>query len=342
MEGQTLRAVCLTLLVGTFISSAASETDGSTPAADFTTIIPKEGFVKDVKQVFKLGPSSTLQVIDKTGSAVYLPEENKGTNEPLVEPFSTAYRYENGACDFNKTIRFKEVFPGYSAALWVREPSSSGESYNAIARGPVRYTFTNPPADYLGGGLSFCVRFKTVLPSGSNSGTSTTTRATPATSSDTKPTEGVTPEAESTQDPSTQPSSPPPSATGPGSSGNGAGTENGGHGSEEDRENGLDANGSRPDAPPALGVNNGEDPHSLGLEFQVAPKTQNVGNNGLTSSAGVEENVGSRLRRLNEIPEMNGAFLTIVVHSGSWGLAGRISALSLFLLSVASSLLPVS
>ncbi|CBZ56343.1 unnamed protein product [Neospora caninum Liverpool] len=187
MERQIFRAVCLTLLMGTVLSCMASQTSKPTAEADFTTTIPTEGLERDVEQVFSLGPSATLQVIDETGNAKYLPETIESHAEASSGPYSAAYRFDNGACDFSKTIEFKDAFPGYTKPLWVHEESDSVESEKVSVGGPVRYTFTNPPAEYLGGGLSFCVRFKTVVAAGSDAETSTSTPSTSSADSSTEP-----------------------------------------------------------------------------------------------------------------------------------------------------------
>ncbi|CBZ56341.1 unnamed protein product [Neospora caninum Liverpool] len=189
MERQLFRAACLTLILGTVLSCVASDTTGLETEADFKTTIPKEGLQRDLEQVFSLGPSSTLQVIDETGKAVYLPEPSQSVDGASSGPYSAAYRFDNGACDFSKTIEFKDAFPGYTKPLWVHEDSDSVESGKVSVRGPVRYTFTNPPAEYLGGGLSFCVRFKTVVAAGSDAETSTSTTATSSDSSNDSQTE---------------------------------------------------------------------------------------------------------------------------------------------------------
>ncbi|ESS34655.1 Toxoplasma gondii family A protein [Toxoplasma gondii VEG] len=118
VEGQTLRAVCLFLIIGTFLSSATIETTSKT-AVDFTVTILKDGLEKNVEQVMNLGPSGTLRVTDETAEAVYQPENNNGTDGTLTGPYDSAYSFENGACDFTKTLNFKEAFPGYTKPIWV-------------------------------------------------------------------------------------------------------------------------------------------------------------------------------------------------------------------------------
>ncbi|KEP62267.1 UNVERIFIED_CONTAM: Toxoplasma gondii family A protein [Hammondia hammondi] len=174
MERHIFRAVCLALLTETVSHCVASE-NSATPKtkADVTTTIPKAGLKGDVEQVFSLGPSGTLQITDETGTAVYLPNPGEDVDGALLDLYGFAYRYEKGACDFNKTVKFKDAFPGYDKSLWVQLKSSAEDNGKTSQTGTVRYRFTNPPAKYLGGGLSFCVRFQTVLSSGSTSLTST-------------------------------------------------------------------------------------------------------------------------------------------------------------------------
>ncbi|CBZ56342.1 unnamed protein product [Neospora caninum Liverpool] len=224
MERQLFRAACLTLILGTVLSCVASDTTGLETEADFKTTIPKEGLQRDLEQVFSLGPSSTLQVIDETGKAVYLPEPSQSVDGASSGPYSAAYRFDNGACDFSKTIEFKDAFPGYTKPLWVHEESDSVESGKVSVRGPVRYTFTNPPAEYLGGGLSFCVRFKTVMAAGSDAETSTSTTATSSADSSSEPPQATpSPEQQGSQQGSNQSGTEGDSSGGGGGGGSGAG-----------------------------------------------------------------------------------------------------------------------
>ncbi|CBZ56333.1 unnamed protein product [Neospora caninum Liverpool] len=169
MERQLFRAVCLTLLVGAVLSCVASETSEQKTEVDFTATIPKGGLERDLEQVFSLGPSGKLQVVDETGDAVYLPQPSEGADEQSSDSYSAAYLFENGVCDFTKKVVFKEAFPGYTKPLWVSDETPSGESEKASTGGIVKYTFTNPPAEYVGGRVSFCVRFRTVLANSSQS-----------------------------------------------------------------------------------------------------------------------------------------------------------------------------
>ncbi|KEP62263.1 UNVERIFIED_CONTAM: Toxoplasma gondii family A protein [Hammondia hammondi] len=183
MTRQIFRAVPLTLLICAVLPSVASKTSEPNAEADFTATIPKAGLQGDVEKVFFLGPSNTLQVIDQTGAAVYLPEKSANAQETSSKPYSVAYRFEKGACDFTKTVNFKDAFRGYTTAVWDQEQTDSEMGGGGSAERVVKYRFTNPPAEYLGERLSFCVRFKTVLALTTDSGTSTSTVATHASTS---------------------------------------------------------------------------------------------------------------------------------------------------------------
>ncbi|CBZ56334.1 unnamed protein product [Neospora caninum Liverpool] len=345
MEGQLFRAVCLTLLMGTVLSCAASETSQKKAEADFTTTIPKEGLERDVEQVFYLGPSSTLQVIDETGKAKYLPEPSTTSDDALSEQYSVAYRFENGTCDFTQTLVFNDAFPGYTKPLWVPDKSGSAETEGAPSGGRVRYTFTTPPEEYLGGGLSFCVRFKTVLASGSESQTSTSTTATSVTSGETtkpgehgNPKPDANPESGSSSEGSLGSSQPQP--------GHGAGVDDG-DGLEEEAGvldvphlGGSSAVSSHNDTlipspdPPVLDKN-----QSMRAGLALSPTTES----GLDiNSVSTAKQNGARLRRLSEHFVESDAFLTIVVHSAAWRFAGGMSALSVCLLTVAVILVAIS
>ncbi|KFH09324.1 Toxoplasma gondii family A protein [Toxoplasma gondii VAND] len=210
MTGQIFRAVSLTLLIGALLPSAASKTSEQNAEADFTATIPKEGLQGNVEKVFFLGPSNTLQIIDQTGAAVYLPEKSANTQQSSSKPYSVAYRFENGACDFTKTVEFEDIFPDYTTAVWDQEQKDSETSGGESAEKVVKYRFTNPPAEYLGEGLSFCVRFKTVLAPKTDSGTNTSTVATQAsTSGSTQPSST----SSDTSQPQTPNSTPPTAQT---------------------------------------------------------------------------------------------------------------------------------
>ncbi|CBZ56331.1 unnamed protein product [Neospora caninum Liverpool] len=348
MDGQLFRAVCLTLLMGTVLSRAASETSEQKTAADFTTTIPKEGLERNSEQVFSLGPSSTLQVIDETGKAKYLPEPSQSDDEASSGPYTAAYLFENGACDFTQTVDFKDAFPGYTKPLWVHEESDSVETEKVSVGGPVRYTFTNPPAEYLGGGLSFCVRFKTALSSGSDSETSTSTTPTAGTSAVTP--QAGTPTTENQNSSGSDTSTPPLNPPTLGDPGVTEGQQDDPH-AEDRLENGeldkeqnkvpgvpsKDPNAeSTVDSSPGAGVQEAKPSmkDSLATDSNNASssKVHKDGHGLKTGVTGGHD--GAQLRRLSETSTEKDAFLTIVVHSGTWSVSGGMSVLAVFLLAV--------
>ncbi|KEP62240.1 UNVERIFIED_CONTAM: Toxoplasma gondii family A protein [Hammondia hammondi] len=161
----------------------------TTTNPDFTVTIPKGGLPVDAEEVFFLQPSQILRVIDKTGKAVYMPQKStdsadasQGTRTDAdvgsSESYTAAYAFVNGECDFKKTIEYKLAFLGYATPLWVRTASSAPEAGGSSSAAVVTYTLTNPPAEYLSQSVSFCVRFKTSLASGTSSPTTTSTAAT--------------------------------------------------------------------------------------------------------------------------------------------------------------------
>ncbi|KEP62271.1 UNVERIFIED_CONTAM: Toxoplasma gondii family A protein [Hammondia hammondi] len=391
MEGRILQVACLTLMMGTVLSRMAVESIKPTAESDFTTTIPKAGLEKNVEQVFFLGPSNTLQVIDETSTAVYLPGKSADTEEPPSEPYGVAYRYENGACDFAKTIKFKDAFTGYKTALWVQEQMVWEEIEGESSGKVVKYVFTNPPAEKLGGTVSFCVRFKTVLASGSNSETSTSPPTPSVPSGGAKPDgttnpenedggskpvkpglpspeTGVEPELEST------PVTPPPEPAGPpASSGHGSGTDDPVAGAEDGKGDSPGDEGEEGDSALGLTSSSSSSSHANTHASSSRPTVEQTGDNNEDSFAlpsvhrkpiqgetqatiqdsvaaagfettdhhlehGISAEGGARLRRLTEKPVATEAFLTIVVHSAAWGVAGGMGLLSVSLLTVATAL----
>ncbi|KFG32085.1 Toxoplasma gondii family A protein [Toxoplasma gondii p89] len=358
MGSHIFRAVYLTLLIGSVLHCGGSE-QSETPKteADFTTTIPKTGLEKDLQQVFTLGPSNTLQVIDETGDADYLPKEGENLREALASPYSVAYRFVNGACDFNETVKFKNAFPGYEEPVWVREGPSSGEGVNSPSGKAVRYTFTNPPAEYLGGGLSFCVQFKTFLASGSQTSTSTAaTSGSSASAGGTKPDFSTQPNEQESQ------SHAPAPEDSPGSPGQSEPSEKpesqqGETGEGEDEDDGDDRPQGdesspevRPDIPnvgnpslpkppddsPQVDQSQGSSNPDGGSHHPSAPESpegEMASGNDVTT-----EQEGSLTRRLSDAQPEKASFLTIVVHSATWSLAGGMSALLVFLLAAAGTL----
>ncbi|KAF4643262.1 Toxoplasma gondii family A protein [Toxoplasma gondii] len=167
MERLALRAVLLTVVAANVFRSEASE---SKAEPDFTVTITEKGVQEDMQQFFSLGPSATLRVVDESNSAILLPQAEGGEAQDSV-----AYEFENGHCNFGKTIAYKDMFSGYTQQVWTRSPAEAGTGEQPGGKTSI-YTFTNPPVEYLNGGVSFCVRFMT-----KSAVTTTTTTTTPAT-----------------------------------------------------------------------------------------------------------------------------------------------------------------
>ncbi|KYF40469.1 Toxoplasma gondii family A protein [Toxoplasma gondii ARI] len=360
MGSHIFRAVYLTLLIGSVLRCGGSE-QSETPKteADFTTTIPKTGLEKDLQQVFTLGPSNTLQVIDETGDADYLPKEGENLREALDTPYSVAYRFVNGACDFNETVKFKNAFPGYEKPVWVSEESSSGEGVNSPSGKAVRYTFTNPPAEYLDGGLSFCVQFKTFLASGSQTSTSTAaTSGSSASAGGTKPDFSTQPNEQESQphapapedspgspdhsDPSEKPIQPESQqGTGEGEDKDDVGDHQQGDESSPEARPEIPSvgNPSLPQPPadsPQVDQSQGSSNPDGGSQHPAEPESP--GGEAASGNDVTTEQQGSPTRRLSDAQPAKASFLTIVVHSATWSLAGGMSALSVFLLAAAGTL----
>nr|CEL65961.1 TPA: hypothetical protein BN1204_017911 [Neospora caninum Liverpool] len=170
-----LQIVLLAFLLAAAVPCAASEASGSEPEPDFTVTISKEGIAENSQREFSLGPSATLRVVDETGKATLLPAPGAAGDSEAGQ-YSVAYVFENGQCNFEKTVAYKDAFPGYSEELWVRTGTEAGTGEEGT--GEVgNYTFTNPPDEYLSGGFSFCVRFTT------NPAATSTTTPSPITTS---------------------------------------------------------------------------------------------------------------------------------------------------------------
>ncbi|EPR60686.1 Toxoplasma gondii family A protein [Toxoplasma gondii GT1] len=158
MEHQALRAVLLTFLVATVVPCAASDANGSERDPDFIVTIGSKGVEENSQQVFFLGPSATLRVADESGKAIFLPQPASPDHD--TEPsYNLAYVYENGHCNFEKTLAYKDAFPGFPRQGWVRTVSNGSTLGKSPGNSFPIYTFTNPPAEYLTGVVSFCVRF---------------------------------------------------------------------------------------------------------------------------------------------------------------------------------------
>ncbi|KEP65102.1 UNVERIFIED_CONTAM: Toxoplasma gondii family A protein [Hammondia hammondi] len=229
MEHQALRAVLLTFLVATVVPCAASDANEPESEPDFIVTIGSRGVEENSQQVFFLGPSATLRVVDEGNKAVLLPEPST-TDDDNTQQFRVAYVFENGSCNFTKTLAYRDAFRGYSRPLWVRSSAHVGRGEEVPAGTVANYTFTNPPADSMSGGVSFCVRFTT-----SAAATTSTTTKSPTT-----PADSTTTPSESTEGSSTGPTvssgSTSPSGGGSDSSsesgeGEGSGDGSGGSGS---------------------------------------------------------------------------------------------------------------
>ncbi|KEP62269.1 UNVERIFIED_CONTAM: Toxoplasma gondii family A protein [Hammondia hammondi] len=290
-------------------------------------------------------------------------KKNGSNEENFPGQYGSAYLFLNGACDFEKTIQLKDVFPGYSQPLWVREESSSSRNVeSASSKGPVRYIFTNPPEGHLGKATRFCVRFKTIRASGSNTETSTTAPTTSATSGGaqtggaTIPGNGnITAEPEEPeQQPEDSVTPSPPLTDNNGSGGQvvpGPGATDDGDQNEEEKDEKpvlLSVNppvaggdGQVPESEPEQGSPK-ESPNS---SAGPSPPEDNIGESEAQKEAYIQgggDQLGSaRLRRLSVTPEAEEAFLTIVVHSATRSVAGGISALSVFLSAAVAILLQV-
>ncbi|ESS34607.1 Toxoplasma gondii family A protein [Toxoplasma gondii VEG] len=350
MEGHIFRAFCLTLLVGSVLQCFASEPSESTNTGpDFIAIIPKDGLEEEnVERVFSLGPSDTLQVIDETANAVYLPSASESTGEILSGDYTVAYRFANGSCDFSQTIVFRDAFLGYPTPLWVREESKPAKSGNVSPGGAVRYTFTHPPAEYLGGGLSFCVQFKTVRATGSGSQSTVSTTPPPATSDDATPDIPLEPEEQNNQQQTEDSDQKDPAVGGE------SGTDDQAQEEEEEGKGGnSESDGSH-------GSASGSDSQSIPQTQQQQQPDQGTQNQNQESTGGQSTTTGQpgaaqhlqhdqdfvngetgdytsiQLRRLSGKPDKE-AYLTIVVHSAAWGSASGMTALSVSLLAVAAA-----
>ncbi|PFH36732.1 Toxoplasma gondii family A protein [Besnoitia besnoiti] len=168
MAPHLLRALSSTLLVGAALHCAA--TDAGEPTVDPQNIftIPEKGLEADEQKEVWLGPSKALRVVDNTRAAVLFPQQG---DNPLPAPSpeqmsAVAYVFENGVCDFEKTVEYKKLFPGHEKPLWVRTaPAAAAGAEEASPAPAANYTFTNPSAEVLGGeGASFCVRFRVQRP----------------------------------------------------------------------------------------------------------------------------------------------------------------------------------
>ncbi|EPR60689.1 Toxoplasma gondii family A protein [Toxoplasma gondii GAB2-2007-GAL-DOM2] len=186
MACQALRAALLAFLVAITVPGAPSEASGSETEPDFIVTIRSNGVQENTQQVFSLRPSATLRVVDESAKAFFLPQ-SATADQDSAPGYNFAYVFENGRCNFERTVAYKEAFPGHSQPLWVRSAYHENAGGNVPEDGIPIYTFTNPPAEHLNGGVSFCVRFTT-----DSAATSTTTKSpTGAVESTTRPSEST-------------------------------------------------------------------------------------------------------------------------------------------------------
>ncbi|KEP65110.1 UNVERIFIED_CONTAM: hypothetical protein HHA_243110 [Hammondia hammondi] len=240
MKRQALRAVLLTFLVATVVPCTASDANEPESEPDFIVTIGSRGVEENSQQVFFLGPSATLRVVDEGNKAVLLPEPSTtdGDNTPQ---FRVAYVFENGSCNFTKTLAYRDAFRGYSRPLWVRSSAHVGRGEEVPAGTVANYTFTSPPADSMSGGVSFCVRFTT-----SAAATTSTTTKSPTTPADSTTTSSESTECSSTG-PTVSSGSTSPSGGGSDSSSESGEGEGSGDGSAGDGSSSTDP--SRPQQP---------------------------------------------------------------------------------------------
>ncbi|KEP65101.1 UNVERIFIED_CONTAM: Toxoplasma gondii family A protein [Hammondia hammondi] len=341
MERQALRALILFLIVIALMPYASSEVDGSKAQPDFIVTIGEKGVEGDIEQVFSLGPSATLRVVDESNKAILLPEPSAAA-EGTAAGYTVAYAFENGRCNFGKQVAYTDAFHGYSKPVWVHARTEAGAEGKPVAA-VSNYTFTNPPVEYLSGGVSFCVRFMT-----SPSATSTTTTTSPTTlpvvsTEAAKPTPTSDVEDSATDTDSDAPSS--------GSSGE--------PGSQPSTEQTKDGSGTPPPSEtlqqklePKIGddeeTEGGElpkEPERVEARVVVPPALQSTTGSSAPTVPMVDSRLANaanqhridadghgRLRRLSGADASEAKYLTIVVHS-----AACCSAAGTFMVSAAVS-----
>ncbi|KFG58606.1 Toxoplasma gondii family A protein [Toxoplasma gondii RUB] len=366
MESVVLRAIWLTVLIGGMLPCIASEITEPTMTTnpDFTVTIPKGGLPQDVEEVFFLQPSQILRVIDETGKAVYMPQaitdsvdasQGSRTDADVAssESYSAAYAFVNGKCDFTTEIQYKEAFPDYTAPLWVRTVYTVPKTEAAPSETAANFTLTNPPAEYLNESVSFCVRFKTLLASGSTSSTTTTTGATPTSetgvgtpsSKPSKPT--VPPEGSSHSGGSSH-----PQVEFPNDNPNVGGDDN--HSDDQGEGHVTEPVTPSPGNKPSTG-------QEQGIDVMAPPEGQNhaedntsengnskgdaevtdqdtLNKDGVEGDKTVKENRNPQARRLSGTGSPKEAYVTIVLHSAAWGLAGGVEIISVYMVSITAAL----
>ncbi|KEP65107.1 UNVERIFIED_CONTAM: Toxoplasma gondii family A protein [Hammondia hammondi] len=276
MARQALRAALLTFLVLAVAPYAAFEARGSETEPDFIVTISSNGVEENTQQVFSLGPSATLRVVDESAKAFFLPQST--TVDQDSEPgYNFAYVFENGRCNFGRTLAYKDVFPGHSQPVWVRSASSHENAGGSEAEDSIPiYTFTNPPAERLNGGVSFCVRFTTDSAVTSTTTTSPTTAAV-VTASD----------ASATSASMSAVSTGSEASPSPGGGSSGSSEESGGGTSAED-------SGSDPQPPESstLSEDNPQNPPSVGGDNHETDQEGSEATNGDGSSDATDPSLG--------------------------------------------------
>ncbi|KFG34168.1 Toxoplasma gondii family A protein [Toxoplasma gondii p89] len=349
MERQALRGLILFLIVVALMPCAASEVDGSKIQPDFIVTIGEKGVEENIEQVFSLGPSATLRVVDESNKAILLPERSAAT-EGTAAGYTVAYAFENGRCNFGKQVAYKDAFLGYAQPVWVHALPDAGAEGKPVAV-VSNYTFTNPPVEYLSGGVSFCVRFTT-----SPSATSTTTTTSPTTqpvisTQPAQPTPNADVENNTTHANSDAPSS--GSSSEPGSRPSTEETQDGSEGSQsspgtpqqeletkigEGKEN---EDGDLPKEPRHVEANEvvTRAPQSAtGSSVPTVPMVDLRSQHGATHHA-VDADGHGRLRRLSGADDSEVKYLTIVVHSAACGSAAGTFMVSAVVSTITATLL---
>ncbi|PFH36733.1 Toxoplasma gondii family A protein [Besnoitia besnoiti] len=366
------RALSSTLLLGAILQCAA--TDAGEPAVQLeaTMTIPKDGLEAHEQKVVWLGPLKALRVVDSSNAAVFMPQS---IDEPLIEPSSEhmnaiAYAFENGACDFGKTVKYQELFPAYEKPLWVRTTPAKSGAIEGESPAPVaNYTFTSPPAEVLSGVSSFCVRFR--VKSG-DQGETESDKGTPPAESVEENAQGVdqggvgglagAPARKDEPEKQQEDAFKNPVLNGPESKRpkkvdavnpkpqllpSPAPPQQAGEEPDHTVEGGAVGNGLvDAQASSALATKDNEQAqavagsHETVQSGQETPK-QNPQEDADQLSSGKDGGKQARLRRLSAPAVSQDKYLTIIVHSAAWGTVSRVAATSAAVMAAAASLLPV-
>ncbi|KFH14211.1 Toxoplasma gondii family A protein [Toxoplasma gondii MAS] len=347
MERQALRGLILFLIVVALMPCAASDVDGSKIQPDFIVTIGEKGVEENIEQVFSLGPSATLRVVDESNKAILLPERSAAT-EGTAAGYTVAYAFENGRCNFGKQVAYKDAFLGYAQPVWVHALPDAGAEGKPVAV-VSNYTFTNPPVEYLSGGVSFCVRFTT-----SPSATSTTTTTSPTTqpvisTEAAQPTPNADVENNTTHADSNAPSSGSSSEPGSQPSTDETQDESGASQSPETQqesepkigEGKENEDGELPKEPGRVEANEVDPRAPQSATGSSAPTVLMVDShpqNGANHHA-VDADDHGRLRRLSGADDSEVKYLTIVVHSAACGSAAGTFMVSAVVSTITATLL---